>query len=138
MADPMSVEVVSADRKIWEGTATNVIVRTTEGDIGILPNHEPLLAALVPCAAEIVTGDGRREIVALDGGFISVAQNKVNLVAQKASLSDEISTDEAETEVAKLGSRHDAGEATDEEIHRLHLAQAQIKAAAKLKGKQSI
>ncbi|MEL4357890.1 MULTISPECIES: F0F1 ATP synthase subunit epsilon [unclassified Luteococcus] len=138
MADPMSVEVVSADRKVWEGTATNVIVRTTEGDIGILPNHEPLLAALVPCAAEIVTGDGRREIVALDGGFISVAQNQVNLVAQKASLYDEISTEEAQMEVDKLSAVHEAGEATDEEIHRLHLAQAQIKAAAKLKGKQAI
>ncbi|MDN5562790.1 MAG: F0F1 ATP synthase subunit epsilon [Luteococcus sp.] len=136
MADPMNVEVVAADRKVWEGTATNVIVRTTEGDIGILPGHEPMLAALVPCAAEIVTGEGRRKIVALEGGVLSVAQNKVSLVSQKASLSDEISTEEAQAEVDRLTKVLDDGDATDEELHRLHLAQAQLKAAAKMKGKQ--
>ncbi|WP_420175331.1 F0F1 ATP synthase subunit epsilon [Luteococcus sp. OSA5] len=131
MADPISVEVVAADRRVWEGTATNVIVRTTEGDIGILAGHEPLLAALVPCAAEIVTTDGRRELVAIDGGFISVVDNQVNLVAQKASLFDEISVDQAQREHDELSVKHDAGEATDDEIHRLYLAQAQLKAAAK-------
>ena len=136
MADPMTVEVVAADRKVWEGTATNVIVRTTEGDIGILPGHEPMLAALVPCAAEIVTADGRREIVALDGGFLSVAKNQVSLVAQHASLSNEISSEQAQAEVDKLTKIQDAGDATLEETLRLHLAQAQLKAATKLKGKQ--
>ncbi|MEL4506204.1 F0F1 ATP synthase subunit epsilon [Luteococcus sp. H138] len=131
MADPISVEVVAADRMVWEGQATNVIVRTTEGDVGILAGHEPLLAALVPCAAEIVTNDGRRELVAIDGGFLSVAENKVSLVAQKASLFDEISTEEAQREHDRLSVKLDAGEATDDEIHRLHLAEAQLKAAQK-------
>ena len=128
----MNVEVVAADCKVWEGTATNVIVRTTEGDIGILPGHEPMLIGY----AEIVTGEGRREIVALEGGFLSVAQNKVSLLSQKASLSDEISTEEAQAEVDRLTKVLDDGDATDGELHRLHLAQAQLKAAAKMKGKQ--
>ena len=49
---PLEVEVVSADRVVWSGDAINVIARTVEGDIGILPGHEPLLALLVPGACE--------------------------------------------------------------------------------------
>ncbi|HSN42923.1 MAG TPA: F0F1 ATP synthase subunit epsilon [Propionibacteriaceae bacterium] len=131
MADTLHVEVVAADRMVWEGDATNVIVRTTEGDIGILPGHEPLLAVLVPCAAEIVTDDGRREIMALDGGFISVNQNQVSLLAQYASLSREISLERARVELAALEKIRDEGDATDDDVHRLHLAVAQVKAAEK-------
>ena len=131
MADTLHVEVVAADRMVWEGDATNVIVRTTEGDIGILPGHEPLLAVLVPCAAEIVTDDGRREIMALDGGFISVNQNQVSLLAQYASLSREISLERARVELAALEKIRDEGDATDDDVHRLHLAVAQEKAAEK-------
>ena len=42
--DVLFVDVVAADRRVWEGEALSVIVRTMEGDIGILPNHEPVLA----------------------------------------------------------------------------------------------
>ncbi|WP_394275863.1 F0F1 ATP synthase subunit epsilon [Luteococcus sp.] len=131
MADPMVVEVVAADRMVWEGEATNVIVRTTEGDIGILPGHEPMLAALVPCAAEIVTAEGHRELVAVDGGFLSVAQNHVSLVSAKASLYDEISREEAQRQYDELSARHEKGELNDDEVHSLHLAEAQLKTAEK-------
>ena len=47
MSDSLHVEVVSADRLVWSGEATRVIARTTEGDVGILPNHAPLLSLLV-------------------------------------------------------------------------------------------
>ena len=45
---PLRVEVVSAQGLIWEGDAVQVIARTTEGDIGILANHEPFMGILVP------------------------------------------------------------------------------------------
>lgn len=138
MADSMSVEVVAADRMVWEGRADSVIVRTTEGDIGILANHEPMLAALVPCAAEIITNDGKREVIALDGGFLSVAKNHVSLVAAKASRSNEISSSEAQREVDELTKVQDSGDATVEQVRRLHLAQGQLKAAAKLNKGQAI
>lgn len=64
---PLTAEVVSADGIVWVGPATQVTARTIEGDVGILPRHEPFLAALVPCAAEIISEDGRREIIAIDG-----------------------------------------------------------------------
>ncbi len=132
MAEPLQVEVVSADRMVWEGKAVNVITRTTEGDIGILPDHETFMAALVPHAAEIVTVDGRREIIALDGGFVSVAQNRVSLLSQQANLSKEISAEQAQREVDGLKRAIDDGTATEGEVRRYRLAKAQLKAAVKL------
>ena len=67
---PLRVKVVAADREVWSGEAVNIIARTTEGDIGILPGHEPILAALVPSAVTIITADGEQEVIAVDGGFI--------------------------------------------------------------------
>ena len=68
---PLRVKVVAADREVWSGEAVNIIARTTEGDIGILPGHEPILAALVPSAVTIITADGEQEVIAVDGGFIA-------------------------------------------------------------------
>lgn len=125
---PLRVEVVAADRQVWEGEAINIIARTTEGDIGILPGHEPLMAVLVPCVVQIVTADGRGETLAVDGGFISVAYDKVYVLSQQAVLGHEITLDEAERELALLNPVIYSGEATDEQVQRSHLLKAQIRA----------
>ncbi len=71
MAEPMQVEVVSADRVVWSGKSSNIIAKTVEGEIGILPGHEPVLGVLVPSAVVIFCDEGTptREIVAVDGGL---------------------------------------------------------------------
>lgn len=129
MPEPMEVEVVAADRIVWQGKAVNVIARTTEGDIGILPGHEPLLAALVPCVADVVTADGNRESIALDGGFISVNQNRVALLSQYAADVSEIDLAHAERELDELSQIIDSGDATEKDVHRFNLATAQVAAA---------
>ena len=83
---PLQVEVVSATRVVWSGEAVNVIARTVNGDIGILPGHEPLLALLVPSVVDIVTADGRSEAIVVDGGFISVDDNAITIVVDSAEL----------------------------------------------------
>jgi F-type H+-transporting ATPase subunit epsilon len=119
------LEVVSATRMVWEGKAERLIVRTTEGDIGILANHEPLLATLVPSTAEALADDGRAELFLVDGGFLSVANNRVSLLSQYVRLGHEISLDEAEHELAAAKKIVDAGDADDETLHRYHRAKAQ-------------
>ena len=59
MAEPMQVEVVSADRVVWSGKSSNIIAKTVEGEIGILPGHEPVLGVLEPSAVVIFCEDGR-------------------------------------------------------------------------------
>jgi F-type H+-transporting ATPase subunit epsilon len=129
VADVLRVEVVSADGITWEGEALSVLARTTEGDLGVLPGHEPFLAALVPCAAEILTADGNREVLALDGGFISVADNRVSVLSQFAKVAKEIDLKAAEHELAAAEKRLNAGELDDETRQHYLRAQAQVRAA---------
>lgn len=136
MADHVRVEVVAASGIAWEGDALSVIARTIEGDVGILPNHEPFLAAMVPCAAEVLTVDGRREILAVDEGFISVADNRVALLSQYARVAHEINLDEAEHELAAAERRLNQGETDEETMQHFRRAQAQVK-AAKLASEQA-
>ena len=125
---PLHVEVVAADRLVWSGQAVNIIARTVEGDVGILPGHEPFLAVLVPCVVEIVTADGRSESLAVDGGFISVANGRVSVLSQMARLGHEVGLDEARREASTLEAKAMQGEADDDELHHLRILQAQIRA----------
>lgn len=131
MAEPLQVEVVSADRLVWEGRSVNVVVRTTEGDIGILPRHEDFLAGLVPHAAEIVTDDGRREIVAISSGFIAVNGNRVSILTEEATMAQEISGEQARREMDTLQPIIDSGDASVEDTRRYHLVQSQLKVVGK-------
>jgi F-type H+-transporting ATPase subunit epsilon len=133
MADPLQVEVVSPDGVIWSGKAVSVIARTTEGDIGILANHEPVIAALVPTAVEIVTTDGLREVVAVEGGFISVFANRISLLSDSAVMASEVSLEQAHRDLAAMHDMIDAGDTSDEEEHRYRQLQAQIRAGERYK-----
>jgi F-type H+-transporting ATPase subunit epsilon len=131
MADPMQVEVVSADRVVWSGTSANIIAKTVEGEIGILPGHSPLLAVLEPSAVVVFCDDGTREVVAVEGGFISVSQGRVSILSEYARLSTEISVREAERELDAAQQVLDSGDFTDEDRRRFDRASAQLRAAQK-------
>lgn len=127
--EPLTVEVVSAEKVVWTGKATQVIARTVEGDIGILPGHEPLLALLVPSRVEIVTDDGGREALFVDGGFLSVARDRVSILSEEAELGERVSEGDAQKAVDELTVKYNSGEISDEERHELHLYKAQLAAA---------
>lgn len=127
--DTLYVDVVAADRRVWEGDALSIVLRTVEGDIGILPHHEPFLAVLVPCATEILTPDGKREVVAIDGGFITVADNRVSVFSQYGRLAHEISVNEAERELMEADKRLNAGDNSEETRRHHDRATAQLAAA---------
>jgi len=86
----MNVELVAPDRKIWSGEAEMVIARTTEGDIGILPGHEPVLGVLVESPVRIKHGEGEELIAAVHGGFLSVTRESVSILAEVVELANEI------------------------------------------------
>lgn len=83
------VEIVALDRKIWNGTARLVRVRTTEGDIGIMPGHESMAGLLKPGEFAIDRVDGDRMRGTIDAGFVSVDNNRVTVVADEVSLESE-------------------------------------------------
>lgn len=132
----LRVEVVSADGIIWEGDAESVIARTTEGDIGIMNHHEPFLGILVPSAAEVLSSDGRREVIAVDGGFLSVANNRVSILSSYARMAKEISLPEAERELVAAQKALEGGDNSTETMQHYHRASAQVRAAQKAAGSQ--
>ena len=84
----LSVVVVSADREVWSGEATRVVARTTEGEIGILAGHEPILGLVAGGEVRILTTEGTTVRAQADGGFLSVANDRVSVVADAASIVD--------------------------------------------------
>src|SRR3981081_1123494 len=89
----LNIDIVAVDRKIWSGQGTFLFTRTTSGEIGILPNHIPLVAQLVDDAMVRVEREGEDDLrIAVDGGFLSVTDQAVTVLAEDAefdSWSDE-------------------------------------------------
>jgi F-type H+-transporting ATPase subunit epsilon len=131
MAEPMQVEVVSADQMVWSGHSSNIIAKTVDGDIGILPGHSPLLAVLEPSGVVIFSEDGTREVIAVDGGFISVSQGRVSILSEYARMADEITVSAAEKELAEAQRVLDSGDFGDEDRKHFQRATAQLRAAEK-------
>lgn len=90
MADNLHLELVAADRIVWSGEARIVLTRTVDGEIGIMAHHTPLLAALDAGTVEVRTADDDYWAAAIDGGFISVAHNRVSILSGRVELATEI------------------------------------------------
>ena len=87
----LNIEIVAVDRKIWSGEATFVFTRTTVGEIGILPRHIPLVAQLVDDAMVRVEREDKEDLrIAVDGGFMSVTEEGVTILAESAEFESEI------------------------------------------------
>ncbi|WP_017791776.1 F0F1 ATP synthase subunit epsilon [Leucobacter salsicius] len=82
----LNVNVVSADREVWTGSASQVVARTVEGEIGILSGHQPMLALLAQGEVRVTTANGEKVVVDAEGGFLSVDHDAVTIVAGKATL----------------------------------------------------
>jgi len=82
----LKVSVVSADHEVWSGNAKQVVARTTEGEIGILAGHEPLLAILGQGEVRVTTTDGTVVTAQADDGFLSVEHDTITIVARNAAL----------------------------------------------------
>lgn len=133
MAEPSSnlhVELVAADRTVWSGEAAMVIARTTEGDVGVLANHAPALSLLTDSVVEIQVADSDDVVVAaVDAGFLSVANNRVSILSERAELAEDIHVDvvKAELDEARglIGVR-------DEAERRVRRAEARIRAVERI------
>lgn len=86
MAKSFTVDVVSPDRRLWQGEATFLVAKTPEGEIGILADHEPLMGALVTSAVTVEGVDGEQTVIAVHGGFIQVVDNQVTLLTDRAEI----------------------------------------------------
>jgi F-type H+-transporting ATPase subunit epsilon len=123
----LHVELVSVERLLWSGDATMVIARTTEGELGVLPGHAPLLGELAPGGIVRIQQEGGEELVfAVHGGFLSVTEDGVSVLAELAERSDEIDVGRAQQALERARA---AGEDDDEAAASASRAISRLRAA---------
>ena len=120
----LDVELVAADRTVWTGKGSMVLARTADGDVGILPHHAPLLGSLADGAVLIRQESGDAVVAVVHGGFLSVADNRVGILAEECDLAKDIDLAEAERSLS-------AAQQSDEDdaAHQVRRAEARIRAA---------
>jgi F-type H+-transporting ATPase subunit epsilon len=122
----LQVELVAVERMIWSGEASMVIARTTEGELGVLPGHAPLLGELAPGGVVTIHQEsGEDLVVAAHGGFLSVTERGVSILAETAELSKEIDVERAQEALRRAEAEGDDPEA----IAAARRAQSRLRAA---------
>ena len=133
MAGPdgtLQVELVAADRTVWSGEAAMIIARTREGDIGVLRGHAPTLSLLAPSVVEIQVADTNQVVVAaVDGGILSVAGDRVSILAERVERGEDIEVSQAQVDLEEARRLLDS---SDEAEQRRRHAEALIRAAEKV------
>ncbi|CAN5896232.1 F0F1 ATP synthase subunit epsilon [soil metagenome] len=87
MAKSFRVDVVSPEATVWSGEATFAIARTPEGEIGILADHEPVMAAL-QTGAVVIDAGSERITIGVHGGFLQILDNQVTLLTDRATIAE--------------------------------------------------
>ena len=118
--------LVMPDRELWSGEATTVIAKTTEGDIGVLTGHSPMFGILAEASVvQILTEDSVLR-AAVSGGFLSVADNRVSVLAAQAQLGEEVDVEAARRDLAEALAE---GQAGAEDSPAVKYARARLRAA---------
>ena len=122
----LQVELVAVEKMIWSGEATMVIARTTEGELGVLPGHAPLLGELAPGGVvRIRPESGDDLVVAAHGGFLSVTERGVSILAETAEISTDIDVERAREALRRAEQEGDDPEA----LAAARRAQSRLRAA---------
>ena len=122
---PIKLEIVTPERLVFDETVDGVTLPGSEGELGVLPNHAPLVSTLGIGELRIRSG-GSEDFFAIVGGFVQVLPDKVVVMAETADLSSEIDLEKAQA------ARRDAEQALESGYHEgmdLSAARAALQAA---------
>ena len=134
----LRVELVVPEGEIWAGRAGMVIAKTLDGDIGVLTGHTPVLGILAegslvrimpegsPAAA---AGDRGEVVAAVNGGFFSVADDRISILAREAQLAEQIDTRAARAALDEAVQRAEASAGGEEESADVRYFRALLRAA---------
>ncbi|MDV2886465.1 F0F1 ATP synthase subunit epsilon [Alkalihalophilus pseudofirmus] len=115
------VNVVTPDGKVYDGDVDMVVVRTIEGELGILPKHIPLVAPLTVGAVRLKKGNSEEQ-VAVSGGFVEVRPDQVTILAEAAELPSAIDVDRARAAKERAESRLNSTKQDAVDFKRAELA----------------
>ena len=127
-----TLQIMTPDKVFYEGAVQRLIVRTTEGDVGILAKHEKYVAALQSGPIRVMTEDGKERIAAISGGALRVAPDRTAILANAVEWAEDIDVDWAKrseedarrkVEASKTKHELDAAEAKlRRALNRLHVS----------------
>ncbi len=134
----IKLEIVSPDKVVYTADISMLIVRSTGGELGILPNHAPLVTGLVPHAMRVRLGADRDEqLIAVAGGFMEVTPQKITVLATAAELPIDIDINRAQQAMERAKKRiaefHNGSAGTTEDIQVKRAEFALQRAVARLR-----
>ncbi len=117
----VQLDIVSAENSMFSGEVSFLEVSGTEGELGIMPNHAPLLTRIKPGMARMIKQDGSEEVMYLSGGILEVQPASISVLADVALRADDIdeqaaleAKQQAEANIANAGADFDYEAATIE------------------------
>jgi len=123
MAMTLHVDIVSAEREIFSGTAEMIIAPAIMGDVGILPRHAPLLTRLKPGEVRVILAGGQEDFYYVSGGMLEVQPHRVTVLADTAARARDLD------EASALAAKQRAEEALADRKGDLDYAKAQAELA---------
>ncbi len=123
MAMTIHVNVVSAEREIYSGTAEMVFAPANEGDVGISPRHAPLLTALKPGEVRVQVPGGKEEHFYITGGMLEVQPHVVTVLADCVEHAADIN------EAAAMEAKERAEKMMADKTSEMEMAEAKVQLA---------
>ena len=130
----IKLEGVSPDRVVYANDIAMLIVRSTAGELGILPRHAPLVTGLIPHAMRVkLPGESEEHLLAVAGGFMEVTPGKITVLASAAEEPEAIDVNRAQKAYQRAKERiaafhQSVPESTDIDMGRAELALQRAKA----------
>lgn len=130
MAETIQVDIVSAEGQIFSGPARMVFAPASQGELGILPRHAPLLTLLKPGEVRVQQPDGAEQVFYVGGGAMEIQPGQITILADTALRAKDI--DEAAAQAAMQRAEESLRDKTDKIDQAQALAEL-ARAAAQLK-----
>ena len=138
----MRLDIITAEKLVYSDEVSSVVAPGSAGQLGILPNHAPLLTSLKPGELKVLK-EGEESNIAVSGGFLEVLQNVVNILADTAERAEDIDFERAEAAMKRAQDKVDSSDSDmdlEKAIQALKRSQARVyvskrKRASKSKAK---
>ena len=138
----MRLDIITAEKLVYSDEVSSVVAPGSAGQLGILPNHAPLLTSLKPGELKVLK-EGEEYIIAVSGGFLEVLRNVVTILADTAERAEDIDFERAEAAMKRAQDKVNSSDSDmdlEKAIQALKRSQARVyvskrKRASKSKAK---
>ena len=139
MANTVQCDIVSAQENIFSGKVEMLTATASNGELGVMAGHAPMLTGLAPGPVNLTTEDGTEEVYFVSGGYLEVQPHHISILAdtaQRAHDVDEAAAKQARDEAEREMSKHDSEMDYSRAAAQLAEAAAQLRTLEKLRKKR--